>query len=153
MGMETQERAWKARKFCDAEIVCAGVRTPVHRATLCAASVVFDAAFSSRMVEGESSAYEVKDKSPAAVEAMICYMYTASLECQSSDLPDVLDLAVQYEIDGLGSVAAERMAVDVNARNIKMRLAALKLHSENQFVKDALEQILQRIGSDYDRDL
>merc|ERR1711918_17155 len=44
---DVQERAWKQRKFSDAEIVCAGVRTAVHRSTLCAASPVFDAAFSS----------------------------------------------------------------------------------------------------------
>ena len=151
--VETLERAWKSRKFCDAEIVCADIRIPVHRATLSAASVVFDAAFSSHMAEGESSTHEVKDKSHTAVEAMIRHVYIWSLECQGGDLPDVLDLAVQYEIDGLGSAAAQQMTDDVNASNIKMRLAALKLHSETKFAKDALEHILQTIGSDYNHEL
>ena len=85
---ETQERAWKQRRFPDAEVICNGERTAVHRSTLCAASPVFDA-FSSSMQEGCAATYEIKESTPAAVEAMLCYIYTGEFNCPSHGIPEM----------------------------------------------------------------
>ena len=53
------------------------------------------------MQEGQSAAYEIKESSPAAVEAMLRYIYTGDFECPSAELELLLDLAVQYEIADL----------------------------------------------------
>ena len=64
----------------------------VHRATLSAASPVFDAAFSSQMSEGNTATYEIKD---TAVEAMLRYIYIGDSDCLPDDLAFLLDLSSQ----------------------------------------------------------
>merc|ERR1712060_530788 len=91
------ERSWKERKYTDAEILCDGSRIAVHRATLSSASSVFDAAFSSSMVEGRHAVYEMRDTTSSAVEAMLQYIYTGIVD-EGSDHVALLDLSVQYEL-------------------------------------------------------
>ena len=111
----TQERAWKQRKFSDSEVVCSGVHIAVHRATLSAASPVFDAAFSSQMSEGNTATYEIKDSTPTAVEAMLRYIYIGDSDCLPDDLAFLLDLSAQYELDDLCAEVLERMAKDLTS--------------------------------------
>ena len=93
-------RAWKQRKFTDAAVVCSEERIPVHRATLCAASPVFDAAFTSSMEEGASATYTVRDADPAAVEALLRFLYTGAACAPDAELEPapLLDLAVFYQV-------------------------------------------------------
>lgn len=151
--IDTQERAWKQRKFSDAEIVCAGVRVAVHRSTLAAASAVFDAAFSSAMAEGRSAIYEIKEVSPAAVEAMLCYIYTGVLESQGTDLAALFDLSVQYELHGLCEEVALELPRGVSVDNVRECMAMLKRHSQNDHAKNALEAILKIVKKNGNEDL
>ena len=50
------------------------------------------------MGEGQSAVYEIRESSPAAVEAMLRYIYTGDFECPIAELPRLLDLSVQYEL-------------------------------------------------------
>merc|ERR1719506_824878 len=83
---EQQERLWTERKFTDAEVVAGDARFAVHRATLCAASPVFDAAFTSSMEEGASATYTVRDADPAAVEALLRFLYTGAACAPDAEL-------------------------------------------------------------------
>lgn len=144
-----QEQAWKKRKFSDAEVVCEGVRTPVHRSTLCAASPVFDAAFSSAMREGQTAAYEIKGSSPAAVEALLCYIYIGEFDCPSEELGLLLDLAVQYDIADLCKEVAGQLTADVTVQNVRSRFAVLKRHSQHdEGITAAFKAIVQLVKAD-----
>ena len=101
--------AWKQRKFTDAEVVCCGMRIPVHRSTLSAASPVFEAHFSSPMKDGETAVYEIRDSTPEAVEALLCFVYTGE-QPAAELLSSVSELALQYELEDLAKLTAKRMA-------------------------------------------
>eukprot|EP00747_Dinoflagellata_sp_TGD_P170497 gnl/TRDRNA2_/TRDRNA2_202213_c0_seq1.p1 gnl/TRDRNA2_/TRDRNA2_202213_c0~~gnl/TRDRNA2_/TRDRNA2_202213_c0_seq1.p1 ORF type:complete len:272 (-),score=58.43 gnl/TRDRNA2_/TRDRNA2_202213_c0_seq1:318-1133(-) len=148
-----QEESWKHRKFSDAEIVCAGVRTAAHRGTLSAASRVFDAAFSSTMTEGQSAIYEIKEATPTAVEAMLHHIYTGILQCQTDDLPSLFTLAMRYELDALGLDVAGQMLEDVNVENVRDRLAVLKLHREKHIAECTLTKIIKILKANDDDEL
>lgn len=151
---DVQDQAWKKRKFSDAEVICEGVRTAVHRSTLCAASPVFDAAFSSAMQEGQNAAYEIKDSSPAAVEAMLRFIYTGVLDCPSAELGLLLDLAVQYNIAGLCSEVATKLTAGVTVQNVRSRFAALKRHSQqDERIMAALKDMVKLVRADASDDL
>merc|ERR1712182_42809 len=106
------DRAWKMRKFTDAEIVVAGERIPVHRATLCATSPVFDAGFSCDMQEGRSGVYKIMDASAVAVESMLRFIYTGRLECSPQELTSLLELGHHYELPNLCEVVARNLLDD-----------------------------------------
>ena len=91
----------------------------VHRATLSAASPVFDAAFSSQMSEGNTATYEIEDSTPTAVEAMLRYIYIGDSDCLPDDLAFLLDLSAQYELDDLCAEVLERMAKDLTSWQAK----------------------------------
>mmetsp|Transcript_7318 Transcript_7318/g.22664 ORF Transcript_7318/g.22664 Transcript_7318/m.22664 type:complete len:258 (-) Transcript_7318:70-843(-) len=140
-----QERLWQQRKFTDAEVVCAGERMAVHRAQLSAASPVFEAAFMSDMQEGQRAVFEIKESTPAAVEAMLHYIYTGSVGTAS---PELLDLAVQYQLDSLVGHTAHALVEDVNTENVRERMLALKRHSGSAPVAAALKEMVQQVLAD-----
>lgn len=125
---EVQERVWKKRRFTDAVVVCEGQRFDVYRATLSAASSVFEAAFESPMKEGETSLYEIRDSTPAAVEALLFFLHTGKMVVPEADLVPLLHLAVQYEVDELPGRAAAALLDNLSASNVQDRASALKLH-------------------------
>lgn len=142
---DVMENAWKQRKFTDAELVCCGVRIPVHRSTLAAASPVFEAAFSSGMQEGVSAVFEVKHASPEVVEAMLCLIYTGELPPVEL-LPEVHDLSMMYELKGPAKATALKMTEEVSIENVKSFLTVLKQHSPNNAsVKEALEKVVRKV--------
>mmetsp|Transcript_27857 Transcript_27857/g.86745 ORF Transcript_27857/g.86745 Transcript_27857/m.86745 type:complete len:274 (+) Transcript_27857:49-870(+) len=143
--MGVQERVWKQRKFTDAEVVCGGVHMAVHRATLCAASPVLDAAFSSSMAEGKNSLYEIKDSTPEAVEAMLCYIYTGGSAFPVTQLPQLLELAVKYQLADLIADVVRELPKGITPESVRERLAILKRHSAIPIVKDALIELLKSI--------
>lgn len=142
------EQAWKQRKFTDASIICEDERIPVHRAMLCAASSVFDAAFCSNLDEGKTATYEVKESSKGAVEAMLRFIYTGLHECPADDLPFLLELSVLYELESLCADVSSLLSGGVNATNVRARAAVLKRHGDRQHVAEALKSILGTIASD-----
>ena len=134
----SQERAWKHRKFTDAVVVCDGARIPVHRATLASASPVFDAAFTSTLIEGQLAVYEIQESSSATVEAMLSYIYTWQVTAAAENTASLLELAVQYELSDLYGFAAKRLLDDLTEDNVRERMLVLKRHRAKQSVHQAL---------------
>ena len=146
-------KVWKQRKFTDAEVLCEGQRIPVHRSTLIAASPVFEAAFTSAMREGESTVYEIKDSTPDAVEAMLCFVYTKK-EPPAELLDAVFELAVQYELEELARVAAEKMPAAMSVSNVKSFIQKLKLHrATNPVAKEVFDKLIKKIKASRSSDL
>merc|ERR1719387_1279579 len=129
-----QERLWTERKFTDAEVVVGTSRFPAHRATLCAASPVFAAAFDSPMQEGATAKYTVDDAEPAAVEAMLHFFYTGKVSIPDAAAPDpakIIELAVRYQVDGLVAAAGGKVLDGVTAQNARERASVLKRHADH----------------------
>ena len=144
-----QERAWKQQKFADAQIVCDGVRIPVHRSTLAAASRVFDVALSSSsMKDGQLAVYEIKDVPFAAVQAMLQHIYTGKVEVAAGILIPLFDLAVQYELCELGSMVADMFVEGLTVDNVRERVVTLKRHQETESVQYAFMHLLETIRAD-----
>jgi hypothetical protein len=142
---QTMENAWKQRKFTDAEVLCGGVRIPVHRCTLAGVSPVFEAAFSSQMQEGAGAVYEIQDSTPEAVEAMLVLIYTGALPPVEL-LPQVFELTVKYELETLAGACATKMAEEVSVNNVKAVFAVLKLHSATvAFAKTAFAAVVRKV--------
>ncbi|KAG5926582.1 hypothetical protein E4U42_003147 [Claviceps africana] len=68
---------WNAKKFTDYKIVCDGKTIPVHKAILCSASLIFDAACSGNFKETDGT-YHVQDFPLYAVRRMLEYIYTGT---------------------------------------------------------------------------
>jgi hypothetical protein len=146
-------KVWKQRKFTDAEVLCDGQRIPVHRCTLIAASPVFEAAFTSAMREGESTIYEIKDSTPEAVEAMLCFVYTKK-EPPAELLDAVFELAVQYELEELARVSAKKMPATLSISNVKAFIQKLKLHrATNSVAKEVFDELIEKIKTSRNSDL
>lgn len=151
--VKIQERAWRERKFTDAEIVCDGRRMPVHRATLSAASPVFDAAFSSSLSEGQSAVYEIRESTPEAVETMLRYIYTGDIDAADTAWAPLLDLAAQYQLGNLIKEASACLLSGLSTENVKVRAAALRRHQQHAAVNDALKCFCDALRKDQSNDL
>lgn len=140
-----QQKLWKDKKFTDAEVVCAGERISIHRAQVCAASPVLDAAFTSMMKEGQTCVYTIKDSCPEAVKHMLEYMYTGSCEAASAEL---LDLAIQYQVEGLAASTADTLAQHICVQNVRKVVLVLKRHQDHEYVKRALDKLVSSVLAD-----
>ena len=151
-----QEKLWKQRKFTDAEVVVHPggsrdvVRFPVHRSTLCAASPVFDAAFSSSMQEGATATCSVRDFEPDAVEALLRYMYTGT-PCSDDEALEpsaLLELAIYYQLGGLAVALAEEILLGVTVDNVRERALVLKRHARDAALPGVWGKFLKMLKKD-----
>jgi len=144
-----EERPWKRRKFTDAELVCGNESFEVHRGLLAAKSAVFEAAFESAFQEGVKAKYEIKDASKDAVKGMLYFLYTGNLSVESDEtLPDILNLAMQYELYALADKVVPHLAAGIDANNIGLRARLLKRHVEREECKRALDIIVEKAMQD-----
>ena len=100
------------------------------------------------MKEGETANYEIRDSTPEAVEALLCFVYTGEQPAAELLLP-VFELAMQYELEDLAKLVAKKMAEEVTVSNVKNFVNALKLHSTKAaYAERAFEEILRKIKED-----
>ena len=96
----------------------------------------------------KSATYEIRDSTPEAVEALLCFVYTGE-QPAAELLPPVFELAMQYELEDLAKLIAKRMPEDVAVSNVKNFVHVLKLHSsESKGVQMAFETMLSKIKED-----
>eukprot|EP00928_Gymnodinium_smaydae_P004455 TRINITY_DN11513_c0_g2_i1.p1 TRINITY_DN11513_c0_g2~~TRINITY_DN11513_c0_g2_i1.p1 ORF type:complete len:352 (+),score=16.59 TRINITY_DN11513_c0_g2_i1:78-1133(+) len=140
------ENLWNQRLFTDAVIKCGSVSHQVHRAVLCAASPVFQRAFAGEFRESQEACYEVKNVQPAAVEALLRYIYTGAIPAEANE--DVLELSIQYELLDLCREVACFFLFGLSLDNVRARVAALRRHAEHAAVKPAVEEMLTVLSKD-----
>lgn len=146
----TLTRLWSDTRFTDCSIECSGECFKAHRAVLCAASPVFEAAFGGEMQEAREARFEVRDcSSPAAVRALLEYVYKDTLADAEVDvLIALLPLAFLYEIEGLGTIVAERLVDRINIQNVCAIVKALRTFKEHHSMTGILALVSCLLKSD-----
>ena len=66
------------------------------------------------------------------------------MECDET-LPDIFNLARQYELDALTDKVVPHLAAGINANNVGLRARLLKRHVEREECKRALDIIVERL--------
>ena len=73
-------------------------------------------------------------------------MYTGALPPVVESLAQILELAMQYELEGLVKSIAERMVKEVSIDNVKGFMNSLKSHSaKNASAKNAFDALLKKM--------
>jgi len=145
----TYGRVWGQRRFTDSVVCCEGIRFAVHRAILCAASPVFEAAFTGSMCEAREAELEIKGSISGAVGALLEYIYTGVLPKDVAELlPALLDLSVQYQVDALIEEVADAMLQGLTPHNVQERARALKRHMSCEPVRGACWELVRVLRGD-----
>jgi len=80
-------------------------------------------------------------------QGMLYFLYTGNLSVESDEtLPDILNLAMQYELYALADKVVPHLAAGIDANNIGLRARLLKRHVEREECKRALDIIVERLG-------
>lgn len=80
-------------------------------------------------------------------QGMLYFLYTGNLSVESDEtLPDIFNLAMQYELNALADKVVPHLAAGVDANNIGLRARLLKRHVEREECKRALDIIVERLG-------
>ncbi|CAE8625708.1 unnamed protein product [Polarella glacialis] len=150
-GSLLQERAqhlWEKREFTDAIVTCEGSSFPVHRAVLASASPVLQRAFAGGMSEAASAEYAIRDSSQVPVEALLRFCYTGSLSCPAEGLPQLLELAVLYEVAALSEAVADALLEGLLPENVRGRGQLLKRHGGHPGVQAVWPRFLDLVAAD-----
>jgi len=113
-------RLWKDQSFSDASVSCGARLFPVHCLVLVAASPVFATMFASRMQETATRTLNIVDFSPAAVEAMLEFIYKDALPeglCSLTYL-ELFEIANKYEITNLIREMCSRIWHNLTEENV-----------------------------------
>merc|ERR1719161_3338135 len=112
------------------------------------------------MQEAVMSKFEIKTSTPAAVMAMLQFIYTGDLDLPldnsllpssaSNELVPLLDLARQYEVHALCPIVANLLVEGLSVENAKVRSVALKLHQDHPGVAPAYTELLQKFRENED---
>eukprot|EP00933_Yihiella_yeosuensis_P017956 TRINITY_DN14931_c0_g1_i1.p1 TRINITY_DN14931_c0_g1~~TRINITY_DN14931_c0_g1_i1.p1 ORF type:complete len:437 (-),score=60.93 TRINITY_DN14931_c0_g1_i1:316-1605(-) len=101
-----------------------------HSVVVSACSPVFEAMLTSQMIEARTSSVELVDVESATVEAMIRFAYLGDLVVEPLAIPELLQLAHQYQMCSLVERCCATMTRHVNARTAVPFLRILRLLSE-----------------------
>lgn len=141
------ESLWTKRAFTDATVICGQKRFPVHRCVLASVSPFFAKAFLSELREGVEASVTIKDATPAAVEALLQYLYTQSLS-EVVDVADLLPLAHRFECAGLVEKCADQMLNDLAEENVVKYVAALRPFAQDRTLKGYWADLASHIQQD-----
>ena len=152
LANKTLTRLWDDRSFADCSIDCKNEHFPAHRAVLCAASPVFKAAFTGNMREACDSRFEVRGcDSPLAVRALLEFLYKGLLPDLELDvLLALLPLAIQYEVDDLCTIAAERLVDFMNVQNARAIVKTMRQFREHRTMTDPFNCVVCLLKADDD---
>ncbi|CAE8672722.1 unnamed protein product [Polarella glacialis] len=146
---ERAQHLWEKREFTDATVTCEGSSFPVHRAVLASASPVFQRAFAGGMSEAASARYAIRDSNPVPVEALLRFCYTGSLSCPAEGLPQLLELAVLYEVAALSEAVADALLEGLLPKNVRDRGQLLKRHGGHPGVQAVWPRFLYLVAADH----
>ncbi|CAE8605216.1 unnamed protein product [Polarella glacialis] len=145
---ERAQHLWEKREFTDATVTCEGSSFPVHRAVLASASPVLQRAFACGMSEAASAKYAIRDSNPVNAEALLRFCYTGSLSCPAEGLPQLLELAVLYEVAALSGAVADALLDGLVPENVRERGQLLKRHGGHLAVQAVWPRFLDLVAAD-----
>jgi speckle-type POZ protein len=107
-------------------VECQGQQFPCHRAILAARSTTFANGLASGHREDVQNRWVVEDAEPAAVKAMLAFIYTGdNTEAVGVTPTELLDLANKYHLPGLADASREAVLAELTPENAVRSLVEL----------------------------
>lgn len=97
----------KEQKLCDVIISVDGQEIPAHRVVLAANSPYFMAMFTGQMEEAHRRLVTMHDVSPTAIQTLIDYCYTSSMQVDADNVQSLLPAACLLQMDGIKVVCSD----------------------------------------------
>ena len=88
-------------KLCDVVLNVQEKEIPAHRVVLAAVSPYFSVMFTSQLLESRQSCVCLKDMDFSAVEAVVCYAYTASIKVTVKNVQTLLSVASFLQVEAV----------------------------------------------------
>jgi len=111
---------FQMKNFSDVLLKCNGHEIPCHKIVLSARSDVFRAMLENEMREAHDNVIEVVDSTPEIVNMMVEHIYTGKIP-EISKLkhlaPDILHIAVKYNLGSLVTVCEDIMLSELKSSN------------------------------------
>ena len=108
------------KNFSDVILKCNGQQFPCHKIVLSARSDVFKAMLENEMKEAQDNVIELVDSTPEIVSMMVEHIYTGKIPevSQLKQLaPEILHVAVKYNLPSLVAVCEEVMLSELKSSN------------------------------------
>ena len=108
------------KNFSDVLLKCNGHEFPCHKIVLSARSDVFKAMLENEMKEAHGNVIEIVDSTPEVVTMMVEYIYTGKLpeaDKLKQFAPDILYIAVKYNLGSLITACEDAMISELNSSN------------------------------------
>lgn len=144
------QELYRKGEFTDVTLRCAEQTFLAHRAVLASQSHVFKEGFNAQSQPGPGMRHEIRVEvpNPEAVKIMLDYMYMLDEKEWSTFNPrtqavnrDVLQLAAQFQLQGLTQQAMHWLSQDLTTGNVVERLAICDDFSLSELSDKILQQL------------
>lgn len=129
--LDTFEKQWKNREFCDYVLTApCGRKLHVHRFVLAAQSSVFSAMFKNDMKEKQEASVKIEDISYEVLEEMLRFVYCGKVEkLDHETVSGVIDAAEKYQIEPLKNACEEFLLRNLTSENAILTLKLCKTYN------------------------
>jgi hypothetical protein len=103
--------------FTDISIYVEGVEFACHKVLLCAASTYFRAMFSCDLKESRLGKVYIENISPWTMKRLLDYIYTGNIEINLSNVIDLLNSALLFELNKLVDRCVEFVLENIDINN------------------------------------
>ena len=112
---------WRDERLTDFAVCAEGVEFKVHRVALASSSEYFLNLFESGMRDAADAIHVLQDLRPAALEALLAFVYEGTCEIDEGLLTDVLEASARLVVDALKDACADAIEARLapsNALNV-----------------------------------
>lgn len=149
--VETMCRMSNHSDYSDVLLRCSGEVFKCHKVVLSARSDVLKAMLENKMKESRESEIEILDSSPDIVGLMIKHIYTGEIpnvEKLRQSAPDILHVAVKYNLVSLVSVCEESMLRELSPENGLNTFIYVDRYSPTSKLRDQVLKFLTKNAKD-----
>jgi len=140
-------RMYSQKEFTDCEVVCDGVATPCHRAVLAAASPVLAKMLGSGMSEAEHRRIDVAGTDPNVVHAMLDFVYSGRVKCNTEHVVALLCLADYYQMPLLVRACAQAALDHIDNTNVVALTRAFRIFADAPETKYMWTQLVEKLST------
>ena len=114
---EGLDRLFQERRHCDVTLDVDGEHFRCHKTVLAAASVFFDAMFSTDMVESRSEKINLIDIKPSVMEVILKFIYSGRDVASADNVEDLIQAASRFQIAPLKDHCEDVLLSEVSDEN------------------------------------
>lgn len=144
---ESMKNMQDMKEFSDVTLVCGDRSFPCHKVILASRSNVLRAMLDNEMKEKQDNRIEIVDSSPEVVEMMISHIYSGSVPKDQQlheNGPEILHLAVQYNLVSLISMCEESMLRDLTSENCLKTFIYIDRYSSTVKLREQVLKFLSK---------